>query len=111
MSGRLTQCCTSFYLLLAILLEVAGTTAMKISDGFTYWLPSLLIFVFYSLSLIFLALTLRRLEVSLAYAIWSGLGTVLLAVIGALFFAEPLTVVKTISLSFIVVGVVGLRLT
>ncbi|HLF66449.1 MAG TPA: multidrug efflux SMR transporter, partial [Gammaproteobacteria bacterium] len=84
------KCLTAFYLLLAILLEVAGTTAMKVSDGFTYFWPSILIFVFYFLSFVFLSLTLKRFEVTFAYAIWSGLGTLLLAVIGTLFYAEPI---------------------
>lgn len=101
---------TSFLLLLAILLEVAGTTAMKVSEGFRYLHPSILIFVFYFFSFVFLALSLRRLEVSLAYAIWSGLGTLLLAVIGAVFFAEPISLLKGISLALITIGVVGLRL-
>lgn len=106
----MTKYATSFFLLLAICLEVAGTVSMKISNGFTYLKPSIFIFVFYFFSFVFLALTLRRLEVSLAYAIWSGLGTLLLAVIGALFFAEPVSLLKAISLGFIVIGVVGLRL-
>jgi small multidrug resistance pump len=101
---------TALYLLLAILLEVAGTTAMKFSLGFTHWLPSVLIFVFYFFSFIFLALSLKRLELGLAYAIWSGLGTLLLAIIGTFVFAEPMSLVKVLFLSFIIIGVVGLRL-
>lgn len=100
---------TCLFLLFAILLEVAGITSMKLSDGFNNLEPSVLIFVFYALSFIFLALTLKRLEVGLAYAIWSGLGTLLIAIIGAMFFHEPINTVKALSLGFIIVGVFGLR--
>jgi len=98
------------YLLFAILLEVAGTTSMKISNGFTETLPSIFIFVFYGLSFVFLTLTLKRMEVSVAYAAWSGLGTFCIALIGWGYFHEPMTAIKAASLSFIILGVVGLKL-
>lgn len=101
---------TALYLILAILLEVAGTTSMKLSDGFTRLTPSVLIFVFYIFSFIFLTLSLKRLELSLAYAIWSGLGTSLIAVIGMVFFHEPMTLIKAGSLLLVILGVVGLEL-
>ena len=101
---------TAVYLLLAILFEVAGTTSMKLSYGFTQLIPSICIFVFYSFAFIFLTLSLKRLEVSIAYAIWSGLGTLLIAVIGFVFFKETMSAVKIASLMLIIVGVVGLKL-
>ena len=101
---------TGFYLFLAILLEVAGTTSMKFSVGFTKLIPSTLIFVFYTFSFVFLTLALKRLEISIAYAIWAGLGTLLIAVIGIFFFHESITLIKLISLGLIITGVVGLRL-
>jgi small multidrug resistance pump len=101
---------TGLYLVLAILLEVAGTTSMKLSDGFNHLTPSVCIFIFYIFSFLFLTLTLKRLEVSIVYAIWSGLGTLLIAIIGVSFFHEPVTLVKMISLACIIVGVVGLQL-
>jgi small multidrug resistance pump len=101
---------TGVYLLLAILLEVAGTTSMKLADGFTKVGPSILIFIFYSLSFTFLTFSLKRLELSLAYAVWSGLGTSLIALIGVQFFHEPMTLVKAVSLLFIILGIVGLEL-
>ncbi len=103
------QMTTGFYLMLAIVLEVAGITAMKLSDGFSNVGPSVCIFVFYTLSFAFLALTLRRLEVSFAYAVWSGVGTLLIAVIGYFFFHEPMTVIKAASLALIIFGVLGLK--
>lgn len=101
---------TSTYLLLAIVLEVAGTTSMKLSEGFNHLGPSILIFVFYVLSFGFLTLTLKRLEVSFVYAVWSGLGTFLIALIGIIFFQEPVTVLKILSLSLVIMGIVGLKL-
>jgi small multidrug resistance pump len=101
---------TSFYLVLAILLEVAGTTSMKLSDGFNHFLPSVFIFIFYALSFVFLTLTLKRFDVSFVYAVWSGLGTLLIAMIGIVFFHEPLTVIKGASLGLIIIGIMGLRL-
>lgn len=98
------------YLVLAILTEVAGTTSMKASEGFTRLTPSILIFVFYGFSLVLLTLSLKRLDVSLAYAVWSGMGTALIAAIGILWFREPMTAVKLISLALIIVGVLGLNL-
>ncbi|MFY9553656.1 MAG: multidrug efflux SMR transporter [Blastocatellia bacterium] len=101
---------TWLYLVLAILLEVSGTTCMKLSDGFTKVVPSILLFVFYTLSFGMLTLALKRLDVSVAYAVWSGVGTALIATIGVLWFKEPLTALKLISLALIIVGVVALNL-
>jgi small multidrug resistance pump len=98
------------YLMFAIILEVAGTTSMKLSNGFTQLMPSIFIFVFYFFSFGFLTLSLKRLEVSTAYAVWSGLGTLLIAFIGMIFFKEPMTMIKAFSLALIILGVVGLRL-
>ena len=98
------------YLVVAVVLEVSGTTSMKLSEGFTRLFPSILIFVFYGCSFFFLTLVLKRIDVSIAYAVWSGLGTALIAIIGILYFKEPLTLVKLASLFLIVLGVVGLNL-
>ncbi|MEK6406770.1 MAG: multidrug efflux SMR transporter [Acidobacteriota bacterium] len=98
------------YLVLAILLEVSGTTCMKLSEGFTKIVPSILLFVFYTLSFGMLTLALKKLDVSVAYAVWSGVGTALIATIGVLWFKEPATALKLISLALIIAGVVGLNL-
>ena len=101
---------TWLYLILAILLEVSGTTCMKLSQGFTKVVPSILLFVFYTLSFSMLTLALKRIDVSIAYAVWSGVGTALIATIGVLWFKEPATAVKLVSLGLIILGVVGLNL-
>lgn len=98
------------FLILAIGFEVAGTTCMKLSEGFTKLAPSIGLAVFYACSLALLTLALRRIDVSVAYAIWSGLGTALIAVIGIAIFREPLTALKVGSIVMIILGVVGLNL-
>ena len=98
------------YLIFAILLEVAGTTSMKLSQGFTRLVPSICLFIFYLLSFTSLTFALKQMEVSLAYAVWSGLGTALIATIGMLWFKEAASLTKFISIGLIIVGVVGLNL-
>jgi small multidrug resistance pump len=97
-------------LALAIVLEVAGTTCMKLSGGFTKVLPSALLFVFYAAAFTALNFALRKIDVSIAYAIWAGVGTALVAVIGAVYFREHLTAFKLFSIALIIIGVVGLNL-
>ena len=99
-----------FYLILAISLEVSGTTCMKLSDGFAKTTASLLIFVFYGLSIIALTLAVKHIDISVSYAVWSGLGTGLMAVIGVVWFGEPLTSLKAAALALIIVGVVAVNL-
>ncbi len=98
------------YLVLAIVFEVLGTTCMKVAYGFTKLLPSILIFVFYGMSLVFLTLALKGIEVSIAYAFWAALGTALVAMIGIVWFRESVSALKIVSLALIIVGVVGLHL-
>jgi small multidrug resistance pump len=98
------------YLASAIVLEVAGTTSMKLSSGFTKVVPSVLIFVFYAASFVALTFALKKIDVSIAYAVWSGIGTALIASIGVLYFREPATLVKLLSIGLIVIGVVGVNL-
>ncbi len=98
-------------LVVAIVLEVAGTTNMKLSEGFSKLVPSVLVLFFYALSIIALTFAVNRLDVSVAYAVWSGMGTALVAVIGLWFFQESLTSIKVVALGLIIVGVVMLHLT
>ncbi len=97
-------------LLLAIVLEVCGTTSMKLSQGFTRLWPSVMIFVFYGLSFTLLTFVLKRLEMSIVYAIWSGVGTAIIATVGILYFKESLTLLKLASLALVIIGVIGLNL-
>ncbi|GAA2509624.1 multidrug efflux SMR transporter [Streptomyces gobitricini] len=94
----------------AIAAEVAGTTAMKYSEGFTRLWPSLLTVAGYLLAFGLLAQTLKTLSMSSAYAIWAGVGTAAVAAIGMLFMHEPAGPVKLVGIALIVVGVVVLNL-
>ena len=96
-------------LAIAIVLEVAGTTSMRLSEGFSRLTPSVLIFVFYAASFALNTLVIRVLGLSVVYAVWSGVGTVLTALIGFLYFKEPATTLKMISIGLIVIGVFGLH--
>ncbi|KOR82548.1 DMT family transporter [Paenibacillus solani] len=98
------------YLCLAILFEVAGTLSMKMSEGFSKLLPSILLVVFYICSLSFLTLSLKQIEISVAYAIWSGLGIMIITLIGYMFFAEQINGLKIVSILLIIAGVVLLNL-
>jgi small multidrug resistance pump len=105
-----TKLASSLTLFLAIIFEVLGTTFMKMSDGFKLWLPSSGIPICYSISFVFLAISLKRLDVSVAYAVWSGLGTVFIVFVGVLFFSEPIYLIKLLALALIILGVIGLQL-
>jgi small multidrug resistance pump len=98
------------FLSVAILFEVAGTTSMKLSRGFAEIWPSIGVFVFYLGAAAAIILALRRLELSIAYAIWSGVGTALTVMIGIAFFREPLSAIKLASIALVVIGVAGLSL-
>lgn len=98
------------FLTVAIVFEVAGITSMKLSRGFTELAPSIAVIVFYVCSAAAVILALKRLELSTAYAIWSGVGTALAAAIGVAYFREPMTLLKIGSLALVVLGVVGLSL-
>lgn len=98
------------FLAVAILFETAGTTSMKLSAGFTRLVPSIAIFVCYGVSFTLLTLALRKIDISIAYAIWSGVGTALIATIGFLVFQEEMNWLKLASLALIIFGVFGLNL-
>ena len=99
-----------YLLLLAIAFEVCGTTCMKLSNGFSKLIPSVLIFVFYAASFSVFTLALKRIDVSIGYAIWAGLGTALITVIGIFWFKEPVNALKMVSLIVVIAGVIGLNL-
>ena len=98
------------YLIAAILLEVSGTTCMKLSEGFEKIIPSVFMGFFYVLSFGALTLALKKIDVSVAYAVWSGVGTAAISIIGVTYFREPVSIVKFGSIAFIILGVVGLHL-
>ena len=89
-----------------VVFEVAGTISMKLSHGFAKLIPSLLIFICYGLSFALLTLTLKTMQVSTVYAMWSGLGTSLVAVIGVVYFKETMHVPKALGIGLVVLGVI-----
>ncbi|MBA4859921.1 multidrug efflux SMR transporter [Streptomyces sp. PSKA54] len=94
----------------AIAAEVAGTTAMKYSDGFSRLWPSLATVAGYLVAFALLAQTLKTLEVGTAYAIWAGAGTAVIAAIGMVFLGETMTAAKVAGIVLVIAGVVLLNL-
>lgn len=98
------------FLSVAIISEVVGTSALKASEGFTRLGPSAIVALSYAISFYFLSLTLRTMPVGVAYAIWSGLGVVLIALISWVLFGRSLDFPGIIGISLIVAGVIVLNL-
>ena len=97
-------------LVLAIVFEIGGTTAMKLSEGFSKPIPSVMVVVCYVICFGALTLALREIDLSVAYAVWAGIGTALIAAVGIAVFGEPISALKVGSIAAIVLGVVGLNL-
>jgi small multidrug resistance pump len=93
------------WLTLAIVLEVCGTTSMKLSEGFTRLAPSIAIGVFYAASIVSLTFAVRRIDLAVAYAVWSGLGTALIATIGFVAFGEAATPGRLAGIALVIAGV------
>lgn len=98
-----------FYLIMAILASVAGGSCLKLSAGFTQLIPSILIFVFYGVDILALSLSFKELDMGIIYAIWTGLSTTLLTLIGFFWFKEPADLLKVLSIGLIIVGSVILK--
>jgi small multidrug resistance pump len=97
------------YLGLAIVSEVIASSALRASDGFTRVGPTLALIVGYGVSFYFLSLTLRTIPMGIAYAVWSGVGVLLICMVGWLVFEQKLDLPAIIGLTFIVAGVVILN--
>ena len=98
------------YLAITILGEVVATSALKSSDGFTKPIPSAIVIVGYGLAFYFLSLALRSIPVGVAYAIWAGVGIVLVATIAWIFHGQKLDVWAMIGIGLIISGVAVLNL-
>jgi len=98
-------------LFFTILLEVCGTVCLKLSHAMSRPLPVLGVVVFYLSAFALLSVCLKHLEVGTVYAIWSGAGTALVAMIGILYFGESLTWLKILGLSLVILGVILLHQT
>lgn len=97
------------FLLVAILSEVIGTSALKVSDGWSRVGPSIIVIVCYASAFYFLSLTVKVIPVGVAYAVWSGVGMVLIALIGWVIFGQTLDGPAIIGLVLIIAGVVILN--
>ncbi len=98
------------FLTVAIVLEVCGTTCMKLSEGFSKLTPSVLIFIFYGPSFIAFTFAHKRIDVSFAYAVWAGLGLLLINAVGILWFRGTASTLRIVSMGLIIIGVAGLNL-
>jgi small multidrug resistance pump len=98
------------FLLTAIFLEICGTTCMKLSLGMTRLVPTIAMFLLYVGSLGALALALKQWDISVAYAIWSGLGTAIIAVIGILVFQESYSLLKCAGILLVIAGIVMINM-
>lgn len=94
------------YLIIAITGEVVATTALKASAGFSNPIPSLVVIIGYAVAFYFLSLVLKTISVGIAYAIWSGLGIVLIAIVGAFFLGQRLDIPAMVGITLIVSGVI-----
>ncbi|WP_026212108.1 DMT family transporter [Longispora albida] len=97
-------------LALAIAFEIGATTSLKYSDGFSKGLPTALSLVGYGVSFYFLSVALRGVPVSTAYAIWSGVGTAVIAAIGFTFLKEEINLMKICGIMLVIGGVILLNL-
>ncbi|WP_114238987.1 multidrug efflux SMR transporter [Dyella sp. C9] len=94
----------------AIAAEVAATSALKASDGFSRWVPSLVVLAGYGIAFYCLSLTLRHIPIGIAYAVWSGAGTALIALIGVVAYQQKLDLPGMLGIGLIVAGVLVLNL-
>lgn len=98
------------FLAVAIVAEVAATSALKASEGFSQLLPSVIVVIGYAAAFYFLSLTLKAIPVGVAYAIWAGLGIVLVAAIGWILYGQKLDVWGFVGMGLILSGVLVLNL-
>jgi len=94
----------------AIVCETIATSALKSSEGFTRWIPSLIVVIGYGVSFFLLAKLLNVIPVGIAYAIWSGVGIALITLIGWVIFKQKLDLAAVIGLALIIAGVVVINL-
>jgi small multidrug resistance pump len=94
----------------AILAEVIATSALKASDGFSHLLPSIVVIAGYGVAFFCLSLTLRQMPLGIAYAVWSGAGTALIALIGVAVYKQKLDLPAMLGIALIVAGVLVLNL-
>lgn len=100
-----------FYLLIAGVFEVVWATALKYSHGFSKLFPSIITIAGMIVSFYFLAIATKSLPLGTAYAIWTGIGAIGTIIVGIAIFNEPMNALRLLFLCFILVGILGLKLT
>ncbi len=98
------------FLMIAILSEVAATMTLKATEGFAKLLPSVIVVLGYGCSFYFLSLTLKFMSVGIVYAIWSGVGIVLVSLLGFLVYGQKIDLPAAVGMGLIVTGVVVIQL-
>ncbi|CAI3930910.1 multidrug efflux SMR transporter [Commensalibacter papalotli (ex Botero et al. 2024)] len=98
------------YLIIAIIIELGATSSLKASDGFTNWLYTTISLIGYGVSFYCLSMALREIPVGIAYAVWSGIGTVGICLLAWLIFKQNLSLISIVGIALIVVGVVIVNL-
>jgi small multidrug resistance pump len=98
------------FLVAAIVLEVVGTSLLKPTAGFTRLMPTLGCLGAYAVSLLMLTQAVKQIPVGVVYAMWSGLGTVSIVAVAAVFLDEPITAAKMLGIALVIAGVVVLHL-
>ena len=98
------------FLILAIVGEVIATTSLKMSAGFTKIIPNIICIIGYGVTFYFFSLALRDISVSIAYAIWSGLGILFISIIGIFFFDQSIDIAGVLGISLILIGIVLINL-
>ena len=101
---------TYLFLAAAIIAEVAATSALKASDGFTKTIPIIIVIVGYGAAFYFMALVFKVLPIGVTYAIWSGLGIVLVTLVGFLFYKQTLNIPTIIGIGLILSGVIVINI-
>jgi len=91
---------------IAIVAETIGTSAMKSSEGFSKLLPSVIVVIGYGVAFYFLSMTLKAIPVGIAYAIWSGVGIILISLVGWIMFGQKLDAPALIGIALIIAGVI-----
>ena len=101
---------TALTFFFAVVSEVTATTALKLSEGFTKLIPSVVVVAGYALSFYLLSLSLKVLPIGTAYALWSGIGIILTVIVGAILWREQMDWARGIGIAFIMAGILIINL-
>ncbi|MCG3671484.1 quaternary ammonium compound efflux SMR transporter SugE [Aliarcobacter butzleri] len=98
-------------LVLAGIFEIFWAVGLKYTDGFTKLIPSLFTIIAMLISFWLLSLSLKTLPLGTAYAVWVGIGTIGTVIAGIMLFGDSINIIRIISIAFIILGIIGLKIT